>query len=541
MCGIVGLAALNDLGVSYKDREALRDMIVADSLRGSEGTGVMVMNARQEVRVMKQAGDPYTLFRNKGWRDFFDPPYHQSTPKDLMVVGHNRWASVGAINTKNAHPHQAGRITLVHNGTLQLHSRLPGMRQCDVDSEALARGIDEMGIDQAIAGTYGAYAIIYFNSEDGTVNLLRNEERPLCFAVDSEQSKILFASEPLMLKWIASRRGIKIGALQMLKPHMHMSFKVTNNPKEQGEPTFRRIEGPKAYFHHRSGEFGDMLATEFDDVIPRQRPPHENTSNVYPIGQSKKEKRKTTRILKSLAKMGIEGQEVNFIGDRTVGDRISFAVETYTTHGKPEDERFMITGKNPLFAQAEIKFYVTGVDTVEKLVEKPAQSATIIKIIKFPKASGADPKYLVWVVNPYPRENQESPKSKSKIPELPDMSQVTKLGTSPNGSVIDLETGEVVADAESACGPARDDGTVCALLEPPKSPSKYNPPPSPTAPEALTRARNHQAAQGTRDPATWKFNPSVDTEPHRYKEDIAADSAGHDIYSDPEVVERILH
>lgn len=540
MCGVIGIAALNNIGIGYKEREVLRDMIVADSLRGSEGTGVMVMNENQEVRMMKQAGDPFSLFRNKGWKDFIDPAYDKDRPRDLMVVGHNRWASMGAINTYNAHPHQAGRITLVHNGTLQLHSRLPDIRKCDVDSEALARGIDQMGIDRAIGGTYGAYAIIYFNSEDGTVNLLRNEERPLCFSVEPDANRLLFASEPGMLKWIAARRGIKIGAIQMLKPHMLMSFKVTNDPEElKEEPVFRRVEGPYTYNHYRDGEYGDMLANEFDDAVSR-RFNQVGRGKVIPMEQSNREKKKTHRILKELAKNGIEGQEVSYIGDRTVGDRVAFAVKTYTTHGSPEDEKFMITGKNPLYADAEFKFYVTGVDAVEALCDKPAQSARIIKIIKFPKAGTDEPRYLVWVIQPEPRPNQESQKSSPTVSELPDMSKVTKIATDPeSGLDFDVATGEIVKHF-----PEKQDTGACALLEGPKSPTKatYNPPPSPTPlSDALSRARNHQAAQGARDPATWKHNPNTDSEPHRYKEDIAADNAASGVYTDPEVVSRMLH
>ena len=101
-------------------------------------------------------------------------------------IGHTRWATHGAPTTQNAHPHKAGRVTLVHNGIIEnfaeLKHELEGLGhtfESQTDTEVVAHLLDRAlggGNDPVVAfksvldRLSGAYALaVLVEGEDGLI------------------------------------------------------------------------------------------------------------------------------------------------------------------------------------------------------------------------------------------------------------------------------------------------------------------------------------------------------------------------------------
>src|SRR3954471_1260738 len=109
MCGIVGYTG-PDGGTEALDvvLEGLRRM----EYRGYDSAGIVVQTPDGTLASQKKAGKLANL--EKALQD--DP-----LPGGVVGIGHTRWATHGAPNDANAHPHLSadGRLALVHNGIIE--------------------------------------------------------------------------------------------------------------------------------------------------------------------------------------------------------------------------------------------------------------------------------------------------------------------------------------------------------------------------------------------------------------------------------------
>ncbi|MHA7901400.1 MAG: glutamine--fructose-6-phosphate transaminase (isomerizing) [Henriciella sp.] len=108
MCGIIGILSRQG-SAANRAMEALRRL----EYRGYDSAGIATLsNGKLDRR--RAAGKLANL---QAVLD--DTPISGSTG-----IGHTRWATHGAANTQNAHPHVSGPVALVHNGIIENFRRL---------------------------------------------------------------------------------------------------------------------------------------------------------------------------------------------------------------------------------------------------------------------------------------------------------------------------------------------------------------------------------------------------------------------------------
>lgn len=221
MCGIVLVAG----AITGKEEKLFKQLLIVDSLRGEDSTGVASVASNHVVTVAKQVGNPFELFDHHRFREIMKY-------QNRILIGHNRFATQGKVNRLNAHPFEFSKVVGVHNGTLTNKYKLHRGSQFDVDSEAFYDHINEKGLKDAIETAQGAYALVWYNKAEKTLNLIRNKERTFYYAF-SEDNKVMFGcSEAGMLNLVLGREGYKIQQVNMLPEDTHFSYEIP----ETGQP-----------------------------------------------------------------------------------------------------------------------------------------------------------------------------------------------------------------------------------------------------------------------------------------------------------------
>ena len=199
MCGIVGYAGEKDVSeVVIKGLKRLE-------YRGYDSAGIAVQNGG--IHVLKGEGKVAKL----------EKKLSSSKVASTLGIGHTRWATHGAPNDLNAHPHttETGNITVVHNGIIENYVALRKQLvqknhefKTDTDTEVIAHLIEEIynnnEIDlesaiqlalQQINGTYGL-AILHADYPD-QIYVARNGS-PLLLGVGENEMLIASDASPIV-------------------------------------------------------------------------------------------------------------------------------------------------------------------------------------------------------------------------------------------------------------------------------------------------------------------------------------------------------
>lgn len=223
MCGLVGFVNRDMVAKSVKD--FIKQSLIANSLRGIDGSGFCIVDEKETVQYYKRPLPGWDLVQLIPTNSILA----DTVPITFGLI-HNRASTNGGNKIETSHPINFEHITLIHNGVVtQLHSL--GSTWEVHDSTAIAIAMAQKSEKETLELLVGAYALIWYNAIDKTFNVARNDQRPLYMATVKKSKSLLFGSEDGMLMWLADRNDIDLKEISLIEPGTH--FKISHNPNSK--------------------------------------------------------------------------------------------------------------------------------------------------------------------------------------------------------------------------------------------------------------------------------------------------------------------
>jgi len=260
MCGIIGYIG---------DKQAVPVLI--DGLRkleyrGYDSSGVGIISSSTNGKVHTNVKVVLRKARGK-IQNLQDLIKSRSLPKSCLGISHTRWATHGAPNRTNAHPHSdcTGKILIVHNGIIENYEQLrDDLREkghkivSETDTEVIAHLIEEYyqgdllkAVRKAIGQLKGAFALGIISSDFPDTLIAVRVGSPLVIGVGKNENFIA-SDVPALLEYTRKIIYLKDKQLAVLKKNsikvMGFSGKVVR-PKID-KITFRQDTVLKQGFAH---------------------------------------------------------------------------------------------------------------------------------------------------------------------------------------------------------------------------------------------------------------------------------------------------
>src|SRR5690606_16384872 len=216
MCGIVGY-----IGRELRAHEVILDGLRRLEYRGYDSAGVAIFE-----------GGGISIRRAVGKLTNLEAVLRDRPLIGRIGIGHTRWATHGKPSERNAHPHKAGSVVVVHNGIMENYRELRAELEAsgheivsDTDTELIAHLIDDRlragadlvrAVREACARVIGSYAFgVLSETDPDHIVVAKQGGSPIVLGMGEKQS-YLASDIPAILPYTRQMLFLEDGEFAVL-------------------------------------------------------------------------------------------------------------------------------------------------------------------------------------------------------------------------------------------------------------------------------------------------------------------------------------
>jgi glucosamine--fructose-6-phosphate aminotransferase (isomerizing) len=216
MCGIVGYIGARETA------KVLIDGLRRLEYRGYDSAGIAVFH-KGKIEIRRKVGKLTKL----------EEIIEKETFDGKVGIGHTRWATHGRPSDENAHPHKAGKVTVVHNGIIENYLPLKEFLKkkghvfsSETDTEIVAHLVDEFiqeghsfldAVKITMDKIKGSYALGILYEGDETSLIGARNEAPLVIGL-GEDEYFIASDIPPILSYTRHFIFMEDGEVALLSP-----------------------------------------------------------------------------------------------------------------------------------------------------------------------------------------------------------------------------------------------------------------------------------------------------------------------------------
>jgi glucosamine--fructose-6-phosphate aminotransferase (isomerizing) len=275
MCGIIGYIGFQD------PKGILLDGLKRLEYRGYDSAGIAIVEDNKTL-VFRAEGRIQQLENKLTARQF----------QGSLGIGHTRWATHGAPTENNAHPHQVGTITLVHNGIIEnylehksLLEKSKATFSSETDTEVLAHLFNaeiKTGIElkeaalKVLPTLKGSYAFVAINEKQPDQMIGVSNGAPLIVGLGQEENylasdvqailhrtnKVIYLQDGQIA--ICKKKGVEVFSREgkPVKPEIKTLHWTSDQMEKSGYRHFMLKE-----IHEQSQAIANTISGNVDPVL----------------------------------------------------------------------------------------------------------------------------------------------------------------------------------------------------------------------------------------------------------------------------------